>query len=376
MSIRIGFDATATVQGAGVGRYSASLLRALLGQIEDEWYILIATKDVAEAAAEALPAATFARLKALPFDRRMSAILWQRLRLPLPVEWLAGGGLDVFHSPDYLLPPLHRAKGVVTVHDLSFMRRPEFAYPALAAYLSKAVPRSVARAEVVLADSQSTADDVAYLCKVPEERVRVVYPGVAEHFAPEAEEGEAEGLEARYGLRAPYVLSVGTIEPRKNYRAMIEAFVDAAAQERFEGQYAIAGAGGWLSGDSLRAAGEAGRRVRLLGRVDEADLPALYRQATALVYASHYEGFGLPPLEAMACGTPVVVADTSSIPEVVEDAGAYCSTDRDSIAEALAAVLADGELRQRLSAAGLRRAERFSWERAAQEVRWIYHEVA
>lgn len=372
MGIRVGFDASAAIEGAGVGRYTVSLLRSLLTQAVDEEYVLLLSRDAAN---DEVVRQLVARRSILPVSRHTSEVLWQRLRLPVVVEWFTGR-LDVFHSPNYLLPPLRSARSVVTIHDLSFLKLPQYAHPRLAAYLRGAVPRSIRRAEVILADSQSTADDVIELLRISPKRVRVVYPGVEPRFSPQVEEGEAERLTERYSLQRPYLLGVGTIEPRKNYRAMIEAFVSAHDRCGFTGELVIAGGIGWLAEDALLAAKQAGERVRLLGRFPEQDLPALYRQALALVYASHYEGFGFPPLEAMACGTPVLVSRCSSLPEVVGEAGLYCQTDKESIAKAMTELLRDDDLRARLRAAGIEQAKRFSWEKTAQQVRQLYHEVA
>ncbi|NPV09978.1 MAG: glycosyltransferase family 4 protein [Anaerolineae bacterium] len=374
MGLNIGFDGGPTAQGAGVGRYSSCLLRALLSHRCDDAFTIVLPRGMA------LPSAVDeARCRwhavRLPVGARAAELLWHRLRLPVPVDVIAGR-LEVFHSPNFLLPPLRRARGVVTVHDLSFLRVPQFAYPGLVRYLAKAVPLSVNRADVVLADSQCTADDVVELLGVPQDRVRVIYPGVGPEYGPQPERGEREALRAAYALDRPFVLCVGTIEPRKNYPNAIEGFGRFVQRTGFAGYLAIAGATGWMADDSLEAARRAGPAVKVLGRVPEEHLPALYRQATALLYPSHYEGFGLPPLEAMACGTLVVVAANSSLPEAAGDAAVYCSTDAESIAGALAEALSDDSRAEERRRRGLKRARRFTWERAAEAVRDIYHELA
>jgi len=372
--MRIGFDATAAAtQGAGIGRYSASLLRALLKLGQDNSYTLTIPKDASQDKVRAF--AERAQVCVLPFGERLAAILWHRLRFPLPIE-VFSGSLDVFHSPDYLLPPLRRAAGVATVHDVSFLKVPECADPSLRSYLANALPASLARADVVLADSKNTAQDLIEELKIPEWRIRVVYPGVGPLFCPEASGAEARRLESRYHITKPYVLAVGTVEPRKNYRSVVAAVAGLIRGNAFDGELVVAGKAGWQAEESLAAFREAQHCVRYLGRVPDGDLPALYRQAIALVYASHYEGFGLPPLEAMACGTPVLVARNSSLPEVVGEAGLYCGTDAESIADQLSVLLNDEGLRAHLRNAGLERAKRFSWEQAAREVIGIYEEVA
>jgi glycosyltransferase involved in cell wall biosynthesis len=227
-----------------------------------------------------------------------------------------------------------------------------------------------------LADSRNTAEDLTELLGVAPEKIRTVYPGVGGQFRPLAEEGERAELSQRYGLQCAYVLCVGTIEPRKNLVAAIRAFSRVASGLNPGLELVLGGSVGWMAAETLEAAREAGERVRLIGRVPEGDLAKLYRQAEALLYPSHYEGFGLPPLEAMACGTPVVVARNSSLPEAVGEAGVYCDTDEGSIGDALERVLTDSALRQRLRRLGPERAGRFTWERAAAEVRSLYHGLA
>ncbi|MGI6208021.1 MAG: glycosyltransferase family 4 protein [Anaerolineae bacterium] len=374
MGLTIGFDGAPTMQGAGVGRYSSCLLGALLAQPSEDTITIVLPRGASPPEVTARAQSPW-RVVYLPVGERWAELLWHRLRLPLPADLLAGWPA-VFHSPNFLLPPLRRARGVVTVHDLSFLRVPQFAYPGLARYLSATVPRSVRRADVILADSQCTADDVTDLLGVPPERVRVVYPGVGPEYRPEAAPGEWDTLTAAYGLERPYVLCVGTIEPRKNYPAAIEGFLRFAQDAGFTGNLVIAGATGWMADESLAAARQAGPAVRLLGRVPDEHLPALYRQAAALLYPSHYEGFGLPPLEALACGTPVVVARNSSLSEAVGGAGVFCSGDPASIAEALAVALAGGPEGERRRQEGLAWARQFTWERAAEAVRQVYHELA
>ncbi len=373
MALSIAFDAGPTAQGAGVGRYASGLLRALLSQESDDAHTLVLPRGMPVPALEG----EVGRWRAmhLPVGERAADIAWHRLRLPLPIDLLCGRP-DVFHAPNFLLPPLLRAKGVVTVHDLSYLRLPQYAYPSLARYLASAVPRSLRRTDIVLADSRNTADDVTELLHVPADRVRPVYPGVDDQFTPSAAPGEREDLERVCGIAGRYVLCVGTIEPRKNLVAAIQAFEHASEELGADLELVLAGAVGWMADETLTAARAAGPRVRLIGRLPDSRLPALYRGAEALLYPSHYEGFGLPPLEAMACGTPVIVSRNSSLPEVVGEAGVYCGTDSESIAAALVALLADSGRRARLGRAGLERARLFTWEAAAEQVRGIYYELA
>ena len=296
------------------------------------------------------------------------ARLWQRLRLPILAEWITGR-VDCFYSPDFVLPPLrHDTPALLTVHDLSFLRHPETFPPALRAYLENAVPRSVARADHILADSNATRDDLINLLNVAPSKVTTLYSGVSPRFTPNGTPGERQRLQSKYGIGdTPYILALGTVQPRKNYVRLMEA-CDPLAEKR-DLHLIIVGRPAWLS-EPIVAAAEQRDHVRLMGFLDDADLPALYRQAAAFAFPSIYEGFGLPPLEAMASGTPVVVSAASSLPEVVGDAGLTIDPlDVPAWTTALTRILDDETLRARLRQAGLARAATFTWTRTAQQ--WL-----
>jgi len=315
----------------------------------------------------------------LPLTDRHLAILWHRLQLPLPVESFTGP-VDLFHSPDFTLPPAWRARTLVTVHDLSFLRYPEGADPRLRAYLMDAVPRSVRRADHVLADSQNTRDDLVALLGVPPEKITVVYPGVEPRFRPLDDPGVLSAVRERYRLPERFILHVGTLEPRKNLVRLMEAYalLSEHGVATDEVSLVVAGGRGWLYEGIFQAVERLGLagRVTFTGFVRDEDLPALYNLADLFVFPSVYEGFGLPPLEAMACGTPVVVSNTSSLPEVVGQAGLLVSpTDVGALAEAMARALRNGELRARLRARGLEQARRFTWQKVAEETLRAYRSL-
>lgn len=223
---RIGIDYTAAVQqGAGIGRYTRGLIGALAELDSANRYVLF---SAGRGAGESWPS-NFAR-RTLPVTDRYLAILWQRLRLPVPIE-LFTGRLDIFHSPDFVLPPVAAARTVLTIHDLSFMRYPECSSPPLLEYLMRSVPRSVARADLLLADSASTRQDLVDLLGVPEERVRVVYAGVEERFAPVQDDALVRATLHQYGIQRPYILGLGTLQPRKNFVRLIRAY-DRLRRER------------------------------------------------------------------------------------------------------------------------------------------------
>ncbi|HIE39142.1 MAG TPA: glycosyltransferase family 1 protein [Anaerolineales bacterium] len=371
--MRIGIDYTAAVrQRAGIGRYTRGLVGALLTLPSPHHYTLFAATGGLRSAISNLQGLQSATcdLRTVPLSDEWLARLWHRLRLPIPIEAIVGR-VDLFYSPDFILPPiLPDVRTLLTVHDLSFLHYPDHFVPKLVRYLSRAVPRSIARARRVLADSEATRTDLIQFLGVPPESVEVLYSGVDPRFRPEPEPGERERLQSRYGVgERSYVLSVGTLQPRKNYVRLIRAFARLRLAPLCPETLVIAGGRGWLYQEIYAEAEKHPDRVRILGFVDEADLPALYREAALFVFPSFYEGFGLPVLEAMACGVPVVCSNASSLPEVAGAAALLVDPhDEEGLTEAMERALADEGLREEMVARGLEQAARFTWERAARQL--------
>jgi glycosyltransferase involved in cell wall biosynthesis len=360
--MRIAIDYTAAArQRAGIGRYTRGLIHALAEVDHENQYALLIPRDGAEDYAWG---ANFRVVRA-PLSEKHLVILWQRARVPLGVEWFVGAH-DVFYSPDFVLPPT-RAKKMLTVHDLSFVRVPECHHPANIKYLNAAVPRSVARADVILADSDSTRRDLIEAFGVASEKIHTLYSGVEAFFQPIRDEHELNRVRAAYGLSKPFIFGVGTSEPRKNYMRLIEAY--ARIRQRRDFGLLIAGGKGWLYDEVYQKAAQVSG-VRLLGFVPDADLPALYSLATLVVYPSLYEGFGLPVLEAMACGAAVITSNNSSLPEVAGDAALLVDPrDGDALVGVMERALDDADLRAGLSRKALVQASKFSWEQSARELK-------
>lgn len=382
--MHIGLDITsAMTQTAGIGRYTRELIRALFALDSDHTYTLFyASQKRLEPPFDALPRGV--RLRRLPFHDRWLARIWHKLQLPIPVE-LITGRIDLFHSPDFTLPPtLPRTRTLLTVHDLSFMRDPDSAVPALRRFLEKAVSRSVARAQRVLADSQATKDDLVSLFGTPSEKIEVLLSGVDTRFQPIQNPTALAAVRAKYNLGNDLlVLSVGTIQPRKNYTRLIQAFAQVVAQwdsaQRGQLTLVIAGGKGWMFDAIFAEVTRLGLegRVKFTGFVDDVDLPALYSASTLFVYPSLYEGFGLPVLEAMACGIPTIASNLSSIPEVVGSAGLLIDPlDINAIAAAIIVLLKDMSARDVYRQAGIQRAAHFTWEAAAKQLLSIYAEMS
>jgi len=373
--MKIGIDYTsAATQGAGIGRYTRELMRALLALPSDNRYsFFYASRSHVDESKIQTPNS---KIQRLPIHDKWLMRGWQRLRLPLPVELIVGR-VDLFHSPDFTLPPtLPGVATLLTVHDLSFIRDPDSAWPSLRAFLNKAVPRSVKRATHVLADSQATKDDLIELCGTPAAKITVLYSGVDARFMPIRDQAEIDRVCAKYRLPQPFILSVGTLQPRKNYGRLIEAFAQIATARPHH--LIITGGKGWMYETIFEQVKQSGLegRVHFPGFVDDADLPALYSAANLFAYVSIYEGFGLPLLEAMACGTPVIGSNTSSLPEVIGDVGLQVDPRNvDDIARALQQMIDQPALRERSIGLGLERAKTFTWEKAARELLAIYDQL-
>lgn len=369
--MRVGIDYTSALrQRAGIGRYTRELVAALLSLEDAHQYAIFAATGGLEASDWGLGIQrSDVRLCSVPLSDDWLARLWHRLRLPIPVEVITGS-LDVFYSPDFALPPtLRGTKTLLTVHDLSFVHHPNAFLPSLRRYLEDIVPRSVDRADLVLADSAHTRSDLISLFDVSPQGVTIVYPGVDSRFSPEPELGERDRLRERYGIAdQPYILSVGTLQPRKNYLYLMEGFIRLPAHIGAGLQLLVAGGRGWLC-DEIVAEADRHESIRLLGFVEDEDLPALYRGACLFALTSLYEGFGLPVLEAMACGVPVVCSQTSSLPEVAGDAALLVDPlISDELTQAISRVLEDENLREEMISRGLVQAASFTWERSARQL--------
>ena len=379
----IGFDATAALtQGGGIGRYTRELIHALVAEAPNYRYTLFSARPPAVLPVpNSLPVAPQVAHRPAPVDERWLYRLWYRAGIPLPVQ-LFTGPIDLFHSPDFVLPPVRGGiPTLLTVHDLSFVHYPA-TFPAnLVAYLNRVVPRSVARATHILADSQSTKGDLAAIWRVPDDKVTVLYSGVNERFRPVTDATALAAVRARYGLGdRPYVLAVGTVQPRKNYELLVRAF--RAVAQAGPHVLVIAGGRGWLTEglDAEITRQGVADRVILPGFVDDADLPALYSAADLFVFPSLYEGFGLPLLEAMACGVPVISSDASSLPEVAATGGEPAALllppgDEAAWSAAMLRLLTDETARQRLSTAGVAQAARFTWQAAARQLAALYERL-
>jgi glycosyltransferase involved in cell wall biosynthesis len=373
---KIGIDVTsALTQGGGIGRYTRELIRALIKIESNKRYTFFSARiPHPSPVPDPIPTGKVVEYHPAFLSERWLYRLWYRLRLPLPVQ-LFTGRIDLFHSPDFVLPPTYgNIPTLLTVHDLSFIHFPETFPQVLVNYLNRAVPWSVFRASHILADSLSTKQDLVDLWAVPEEKITVLYSGVSQDYRPQKDQAVLESVRQTYNLgEAPYLLSVGTIQPRKNYQMLIRAFAPVADQ--FPHNLFIAGGKGWLEKEMMAEAARQGiaDRVRFLGFVAEDQLPALYSGASLFLFPSIYEGFGLPVLEAMACGVPAIISNNSSLPEVGGEAALQLPPDSPEFwSEGMRKVLADKELSKTMIEAGFLQTQQFDWEKSARKLLAIY----
>ena len=354
----IGIDASRLTVGqrTGTEQYTAHLLPALLAAADAERFRLY----VNQMPGDMPPLPRYAAWRAIPFPR-----LWTHLRL---ARELRHQPPDLLFVPAHVLPMPCPVPAVVTIHDLGYLHFPR-AHPWRSRlYLHLGTRWSAQVARRVIAISHATRRDLIERYGIAPDKIDVVHHGIAPRFRPPADPRQAEATARALGARPPYILAVGTIQPRKNYPRLIEAFARLRA-DGFPHQLVIAGRAGWLAADSLAApvAHGVASHVLFTGYLPDEVMPSLYAAADAVAMVSLHEGLGMPAAEAMACGAPLVCADTSALPEVAGEAAAYCDPRSPSaIAVALRGVLTDANQRETLRRAGLARASIFTWQACAR----------
>ncbi len=367
---RIAIDAR-KLRDYGIGTYVRNLLRQLARQDPNTEYVLLCRAEDCDVIAD-----LGSNFRAVREDAGDYSV---REQFAVPID-LRREHVDLFHAPHYVLPPLTPCRSVVTIHDCIHLRFPQYLPNRLGyAYARSSLWIATHRAARVITVSEASKRDILRYYRVPEERIDVIYNAIDDRFWLEPPADAMERVRERYQLNAPFVLYAGNIKPHKNLERLIEAFHLLRQDPNLKDVQLL------IIGDeiskyaSLRRAvhrHKLHKYVRFFGFVPDQTLAALYRLAAVFVFPSLYEGFGLPPLEAMASGTPVITSNVSSLPEVVGDAALMIDPyDPGAIAAAMRRVLEDSTLRADLRARGLARAREFSWERSIRRVREIYGEV-
>jgi glycosyltransferase involved in cell wall biosynthesis len=371
--VHIAYDATALPpRPVGAGNYIIHLLRALVQQPTGAHFSVFAQPY--QRALFDLPANAPVDFIPVPAMPPVLRLLWEQTAFPLRLARLAP---DLLHSPHYTLPVFYPGRKVVTLHDLTFFLFPHL-HTLPKRYFFRFFTRLSARhAAALLADSESTRQDAIRLAGVRAEKIFTAPLGVTAEFRPLSDAAERERVRQKYALPPQFILFVGLLEPRKNLPLLLRAF--AQVKDDLPGQQlVIVGRKGWMFEQAFQLVDALGlaERVVFAGYVERADLPLVYNLADVFVYPSLYEGFGLPVLEALACGTPTITSDISSMPEIVGQAGCLVpSGDEAALAAALRNLLGDRDLRQHLAEAGPRRAAAFTWENTAAQTLAVYRKT-
>jgi len=354
--MKVLFNALQAGNRSGTGRYTVQLLHGLNALQGPDFEVIAAwPRDLDPPEGMRVPSARYG-------GGTLQRLLDEHFKLPKSADEAAA---DLLHYPANFGPWRARKPVVVTVHDLSFLRHPEWFPRSRSLYYRHAIRRTVRTATRIIADSEATAADLRELLRVPGEKVDVIPLGVEPRFAP-ASAAAQQAAREKYRLPERFFLYIGTLEPRKNLAALIRAWVRIAWT--IEEDLVIAGRAGWRMGALAEAIAENPHpdRLHLPEHIKDADLPAVLSAATAFVWPSLWEGFGLPPLEAMACGVPVLCSSTSSLPEVTGDAALLVNpTDEAAIGAGMQGLAQDTALRDTLHAQGLKRAAEFTWRRTA-----------
>lgn len=375
--MRIALDYTAGIrQGAGIGQYVRCLVDAMLAQDTSNQYTLITSGRPTQE--HAFPVASNVHGHSVGLPDRYLNILWYRWRFPLYANYFTGP-MDIYHGLDFGLPPLKgKQHKVVTVYDLAFLEHPETAVPSLATYLNKVVSEAVAAADVVAAISYTTKQALITHYKASPEKITVIPCGVGPQFQRITDQTRLEDTRRKFKLEHPFIFSVGTLEPRKNHLGLIKAFYKAQQSTKITMMLAIAGGKGWMYEETQNLVAELKleNKVRFLGRVSESELITLYSLADIFAFPSFFEGFGIPPLEAMACGSPVITSNTSSLPEIAGNAALLVDPhDIHAISQAITEVMENETLREDLRQRGYAQAQRYTWSQAATKMLSVYQQL-
>jgi glycosyltransferase involved in cell wall biosynthesis len=369
--MRIALDAIPLVHAkTGIGHYTAALAEWLAKNNQKHQYELLSPFDFNFDIRDGRPDNLSKRF--LPV--RSVFRKWWLVGLP---TMLLISPVDLFHGTNYSVPIFATCPTVVTIHDMSLFAQAHTHESINVVRGKRRIPIMARRASMIIAPSEYTKREIVKYLGTPAEKIEIIYEAARENMQP-LPLSDCQSVLEKHQIKRPYILYVGTIEPRKNLITLIRAYHEVLKTTSHRPQLVFCGGRGWLDSDVFSLVEELRLQdlVRFTGYVDEVDLPALYSAAQVFVYPSLYEGFGLPPLEAMACGTPVVVSNSSSLPEVVADAGiTHDPYDYQALAESVIKLFDDAAMHKHYQNAGLEQASRFSWERAARETQSVYDDL-
>ena len=384
--MRIGIDCRTILnpsagEKAGIAHYTYHLVKSLLDMDRTDDFVLFFDYRARVAAKEFIRPNTKIVFFTFSQYKKYLPFFYSHV---LVAANITAEKLDVYHSPANIIPLRYAGKFCVTTHDLAIYRRPDLFPKNQGFSLKYIVPRSIHQAKKIISVSKSTKKDIQEFFSVDEKKIEVVYEGVDhKRFTRRAPNGDSLAyLREKYKIRSDYILFVGTLEPRKNLIRLLEAFYELLTENseyRKKYQLLMAGNRGWLYDsifDEIKSRG-LGANVLFPGYIDAKDLPLLYQNATIFVYPSLYEGFGLPVLEAMATGAPVITSNSSSMPEIAGRAAALIDPmDVGGLKSVMMKFLDDEKLRASYSEKALLQSKKFSWEKCARQTLEIYREVA
>jgi len=374
--MRIGIDCRTILnpgkgEQAGVGHYTYYLVRKLLKYDKVNQYVLFFdyrvtnTKEFKQKNAE---------IKYFPFSEYKKFLPFSYSHM-LISAFLSRNKLDIYHSPANVIPYTFKGNSIITVHDLAIYKHPEW-FPRGQQFSTKIlVPKSLKKVRKIIAVSETTKKDIIKLFKISAKKVKVIYEGVFREKAKVS----LQTLKRKHRITDDYILFLGTIEPRKNLVGLIQAYAEVIKSKKFARyQLVMAGAKGWKEKEVFKTIRKLKLedRVRYLGYVSHEDKLSLIANCTVFVFPSYYEGFGLPILEAMEMGAPVITSNLSSIPEITDHAAVHINPYKEKeILQALKKVLGSAVLRRKLRQAGMKKAKEFSWQKTAKQTMAVYREV-
>lgn len=379
--MRIAIDYTATSRrkiGAGAGRdmYVRHLVAAILAQDTSNYYTLLYSGRPGEG--RPLPTAENVRTRSIFLPDHYLNTLWYRWHIPLPAT-IFSGPVDIYHSPEVILPPLpDKVHKITTIHDLAFLEHPEYVNPSLVDDLQNEVPAVLEAADLITTVSHNVKNALIKHYQIPPEKLSVVPYGVGRHFRRITDPILLGATQHKFGLKYPLLLTVGTMEPRKNHVGLIKAFYEIQKKKDAPAMLAIAGDPGNHSHEirELVTKLKLERKVRFLGHVTDLELVCLYSQADLFVFPSFFEGFGIPVLEAMACGTPVITSNTSVLPEIAGDAALLVDPQHiHAIAQSIMSLLHNETLQEELRQKGYQRAQQYTWAISARQMLSLYQQL-
>lgn len=357
-------------QQAGIGRYTRLLVQHLGTMAENDELQLFYFDFRKKGTPFHIDGAAHKPVRWCP--GRAALLAWKTIHWP-PINLFAGN-VDLFHFPNYILPPLSSGKSVVSIHDMSFMIYPEYSDTRNRKYLTARIKNTVARADAIITGSKFSGDEMSELLHINPDRIFPVYHGISDDFSP-SDETTVETVKKELNIGKPYILTVGTLEPRKNTVFLIDLFEKLTD---FDGCLVIAGMPGWKYDPILDKMKNSSRAedIHYVKYVTDTQLPALYSGADLFIFPSVYEGFGFPPLESMACGTPVISSTGGSLAEVLgQGAVLLDSFDQDRWLEAARKLLFDTSQRSKLIENGKKHAAQFTWANSAENTWKVYREV-